>query len=146
MLGERRLVGRHEPVEGQGPSRGRHVGGVDVVLERDRDAVQRAAHLALRALAIESFRFPQRVAIHRDRRVQLVLVERDALEVLADQFPRSDAPLFHGGPHLWDGRLDDARPAAPVGRARQPGAQGHKKEHPEQLHWLHGLHGDRCPD
>ena len=45
---QRGLVGRHQPGERQRAAGRRHVGGVDVVLERDRDAVQRPAHASAR--------------------------------------------------------------------------------------------------
>ena len=112
--GERRLVGRHEPVEGQRAARGRHVGGVDVVLERDRYAVQRAAYLALRAFAIERLGLFERIAIYGDGRMQLVLVEPDSDEVLLYQLPRRDAPLLHGGLHLRDGGFHHAKRGAPA--------------------------------
>ncbi len=45
---QRRLVRRDEAGERQRAAGGRHVRGVDVVLERDRDAVQGTAHLPAR--------------------------------------------------------------------------------------------------
>ena len=63
-----------------------------VVLQPDRDAVQRTAHLALRALAVALVGELQRVRVHRDRGVQPVLVHRDAREVLLDDLMRRTRP------------------------------------------------------
>ena len=49
---ERRLVRRHQLVERERAAGRPHVGRVDVVLQRDRNAVQRTADLALRALPV----------------------------------------------------------------------------------------------
>ena len=50
---QRGVVGRHESVKGERSAGGDDVAGEDVVLERDGDAVQRSANVALGALAIE---------------------------------------------------------------------------------------------
>ena len=63
-------------------------GGVDVVFERDRDAVQRAAQSSLRALAIELVGLLERVRVDGDRRVNPVLVHRQAHEVRASTSSR----------------------------------------------------------
>ena len=53
-----------EPVERQRAGGGRHpVGGVDVVLDEDRDAVQRPAQPAGLALAVERLRDRERVGV-----------------------------------------------------------------------------------
>ena len=54
--------GGTKPVERQRAAGGRHVGRVDVVLERDRNAVQRPADLALRPLAVALVGLLERVA------------------------------------------------------------------------------------
>ncbi len=54
------------------------------------------------ALAIERVGLFERVGIHGDRGVQLVLVEGDAREILRHQFARGDALLLQGGAHLGD--------------------------------------------
>ena len=61
VRGERRVVGRDVALEGHRPAGGRQVGGVDVVLERDRNAVQRPAHLAGLALGVEPVGLVQRL-------------------------------------------------------------------------------------
>jgi hypothetical protein len=58
--------------------------------ERDGNAVQRAANLALRALAIERIGLVERLRIDRQRRVEAVLVHRDADQILLDQLPRGE--------------------------------------------------------
>jgi hypothetical protein len=81
---------------------------VDVVLERDRDPVQRPAQLALGALAVALVGLLERIGIDRDHGVQPVLVERDALQRLPHQLARCHAALLHRRAHLGDRRLDDA--------------------------------------
>ena len=83
VLRQRRLVRRHESGERQRAAGRRHVGRVDVVLERDRDAVQRTAHFARRALAVALVGLLERARVDRDRRVQPVLVDRDARRATA---------------------------------------------------------------
>ena len=67
---------------------------VDVVLERDRDAVQRAVDASARALAVQRVGDRERVRVHRDDRVELVLVRRDAREVLLHDLARRRALLL----------------------------------------------------
>ena len=64
VLCEGRLVGRDKAVKSERASGSRHVRRMDVVLERDRNPVERSANLALRALAIPRFRFLERMRIH----------------------------------------------------------------------------------
>ena len=75
---------------------------MDVVLERDRNAVERSANLARGAFAIPRFRFLERMRIHGDDGVELVFVGCDACEVLQDDFSRGDAALLHSCLHLAD--------------------------------------------
>ena len=65
---------------------------MDVVLERDRDAVQRTAYAAGGALAIAFVRLVQGPGIDGDDRVQAILVERDAEQRLLDELPGGDSP------------------------------------------------------
>ncbi len=62
----------------------------------------------LRALTIEVLGFLQSVAVDRDRRVELVLIERDPREALQNQLSRSDPSLLHRRPHLRNRGLDDS--------------------------------------
>ena len=70
-------------LERERAARGPHERRVDVVLQRDRDPVQRSADPSLRALAIALVSELECLRIDRDRRVQLVLVGADAHQVLA---------------------------------------------------------------
>ena len=124
VLRHRRLVRRHEAVEDERAAGRRHVGRVDVVLQRDRDAVQRAARLPLRPLAVPLLGLAKGLAVDRDGRVELVLVDGDSRQALEDEIARRYPPLLHRRPHLRDRGLDDrkrrtlgARPSLGVGRS-----------------------------
>ena len=65
---------------------------MDVVLERDGDAVQRAADFAGGALAVALAGFLKRIRIDGNDGVQLVLVRGNADERLLDEVVRGDAP------------------------------------------------------
>ena len=120
VLRQRGVVRRDEIHERQRPAGGRQIGGLDVVLQRDRNAVQRSANLSGRALAIALVRFLQRIRIDGDRRVQLVLIRGDADEVLQHELVRGDAPVFQRGLHVGDAGLDDVeRFAASVSSQRR---------------------------
>jgi hypothetical protein len=106
---ERRFVRRHEMLERQRAAGGPHVSRVDVVFERDRNAVQRAAHLALRALAVALVGELERIRIHRNRGVEPILVGSDTHQVLLHQLPRRDASLLHRGAHVGNRRFDDVK-------------------------------------
>ena len=108
-----------EPLERHRAAGGRHVGRVDVVLERDRNAVQRAADLALRALAVALVGFLQRVGIDRERGVEAIFVERDARQVLLHEIARRRAPLLHRLAQVGDRRLDDVERLRQSGRGRR---------------------------
>ena len=116
VRGERRVVGRDEALEGHRPAGGWQVGRVDVVLERDRDAVQRPAHLPGLALGVEPIGLGQRPGVHRQRRVDALFVERDALQVLLDQLSGRDPPLGHRLLHVGDAGFDHGE-----GRRRRGG-------------------------
>ena len=102
VLRQRRLVRRDETRKRQRTPGRRHIRRVNVVLEGDRDSVQRAADLALRAFTIPLVRLLQRMGVHRDDRIQPVLVHRDSRKVLVDDLARRGAPLLHRSPHLGD--------------------------------------------
>src|SRR5687767_9970417 len=59
----RKRIGKHEASAG-----GRHVNGIDVVLHRDGDAVQRAAPASSPPLVIESLRHRDGLGIHAQHR------------------------------------------------------------------------------
>ena len=83
---QRGFIRRNVAGEGEGASRGRHIRSLDVVFERNRDAVERTADFSLRAFAIELVGFLEGVRINGDRGVQDVIVDRDADQVLSHQF------------------------------------------------------------
>ena len=78
FAGQRRLVRRDEPGKGQRAAGGRHVGGVNVVLERDRDTVQRTADASGAALAVALVGLLEGTRVHVQRRVQPIFVQPDA--------------------------------------------------------------------
>ena len=77
-----------------------------VVLERNRNAVERSAHATVGPLTVESVRLRECVGVDGDRGVHALLVEGDAQEVGLDQFARGDATVGHRTLHVGDGRLD----------------------------------------
>jgi hypothetical protein len=120
VLRQRGFVGRDIAGEHQRAAGRRHVGGVDVVLERDRDAVQRSAELALRALAIERVGLGERVRIDGQCGVEPIFVHRNPDQVLLDQLARGDLLLRHRLHHLRDGRLDHGEaPLLPLHAERE---------------------------
>ncbi len=62
--------------------------------------MQRTAHLALRAFAIQRVCVLKNVRIYGDDAIEAPVVQSDPYQVLNDEFPRSDATLFHCGLHL----------------------------------------------
>ena len=122
VLRQRRLVRRHVAGERQRAAGRRHVGGVDVVLQRDRDAVQRTAQLAGGALAIERVGLLERARVDDDRRVQAILVGAEPHQILTDERARRQPARRHRRAHLRDRRFDDVKrfePAAVPARARR---------------------------
>ena len=100
---QRRFIRRNHSIKRERASGGRHVGCVDIVFEGDGYAVQRPTDLALRALAIESLGFLDRMKVHYDHRIELVLVCRDAREILLDDLARGYAAFRHRSLHLANG-------------------------------------------
>ena len=105
--GERGFVGRDQPLEREGAARRPHVRRVDVVLQRDRDAVQRSADAPLGTLAVERVGFLQRFRVDGDGRVEQVLVLGDAREVLLHDLVRGEASRLHRRLHVGDAGLED---------------------------------------
>src|SRR5207244_13147647 len=54
------VLGRDAIVEYRARSRGAHTGGIDVVFQRNRDPVQRTAHVAGAPLGVERLRLRER--------------------------------------------------------------------------------------
>ena len=119
VRGQRRFVGRDVSRKHQRPAGGRHVGGVDVVLERHRDAVERAAQLALRAFTIELVGLLERLRIDGQRRVQAILVHPDPHQVLLDQLAGGHLAFCHRRLHLRNRGLDDREPPLALDRERE---------------------------
>ncbi len=121
VFGQRGLIGRHQMFESKRTTGGAHVRGLDIVLQRNRDAVQRPAYAAVRALAVQSIGFLERMGIDRDRGVKLVLISGDSGKILQHQLARGDALSRQRFADLRDGRLYDAEPwrASVSGRETQ---------------------------
>src|SRR5262249_7761023 len=75
---ECRFIWRHKTVEGERTARGRHVGSVDVVLQRDWNPVQRSPYPVLLALLVSLLGDCEHGWIHGNRGMQLVVIERNA--------------------------------------------------------------------
>ena len=90
--------------------------------------MQRAAQLALRALAIELVGFVERLRIDRQRRVQAIFVHRDPHQVLLDQLPRRHLALRHRRLHLRNRRFDDGESALALGGEREHRHDQHENE------------------
>src|SRR5690606_34781498 len=99
-----------------------------VVLDDDRDAVQRAGQPAgAREQRVQRVRDRTRVRVHRDDRVErgAALVERlDALEVQVHEPARGQAAVQERGVDLRDGGLFDLEPALPRALLGQGGGGG----------------------
>jgi hypothetical protein len=80
---------------------------VDVVLERDRNAVERPAHAAGRPLAIERVGLLEGARVDREGGVQSVFVEREPHEVLLNELMRGETARLHGRLQVRDRRFDD---------------------------------------
>ena len=122
---QRRLVGRYQLVECERAAGRPHVGRVDVVLQGDRNAVQRTADFPLRPLPVALGGDRQRLGIHGNRRVQKVLVGPETGQILLHQLPRCHATLLHRRPHLGNGRFDDREGRARRRRGDAFGLRGH---------------------
>ena len=119
--GQRGLVGRDESVEGERAGGGGEVGRVDVVLERDGDAVKRSPHVPARPLRVQGVGFRQGVFVDRDGGVEPLFVERDADQVLGDELPGGEFAALHRGLEVGDGGLHDREG---LGRRGRSGAGG----------------------
>jgi hypothetical protein len=100
------FVGRREAGECQRAARRRHVGGVDVVLDRYRDAVERAAAAPGEAFAIERGGIFESARVDVERGAQPVFVHPDPRQRLAHELDRRDALGVQRLPHRGNGRFD----------------------------------------
>ncbi len=104
-LDQEGVAGGPEILQRQRTGRVDHRGGVDVVLEQDRDAVQRAAHRVVLALEIAQGRFLHGVGVDFDDRVQLRpgLVDRgDAVQVGAGEGAAVEFAALHASLQVVD--------------------------------------------
>jgi hypothetical protein len=102
------------------------VGGVDVVLEQDRDPVQRPAHLAALTLVVERFSDRLRVRVDLDDRMEPGIELPDAFDVAAGDFARRCAMRMHGGLQLANTDLDKFADVSVVSRIRR-GLRVHRR-------------------
>ena len=128
LLHDERIVGRDRALEEHRPAGGRHVGGVDVVLEHDRDAVQRRARALGLPLGVERAGRLERLRVERHHRVNrwaLAVVRLDAGQEALHQLLRGQGAGGEGRVQVGDGRLIERRatraawvvaPAAPQAR------------------------------
>ena len=73
----------------------------------------------LGTLPIARLRLGERAGVDRHHRVQPILVDGDAREVLGNERVRRHPAVRHRLPHLWDGRFDDRELARSDGRPRR---------------------------
>jgi hypothetical protein len=101
------------PFERQRPGGRRHpVGGVDVVLDDDRDPVQRTARPLRLALLVERAGDRQRLGVGLADRPQvrpLAIDLVDPRQVQLDELPRRVAALGHPVLQLGDGRFGEGK-------------------------------------
>jgi hypothetical protein len=120
--------------QGDRAGRGLHrVAGVDVVLQQDWNAVQRAAHLAGSAFGIERFGDRQRIGVEFDHRIDArpgTVDALDARQIGAHQILRTHAAGSLGGGELFDaGFLDLEGPQARRAESEQQGKQCNQWAH-----------------
>lgn len=117
-------VRRSAAGERPGPSRRRHPRRVDVVLDDDRDAQQRAV-VALPTSLVSRPRIGERRGADGDDRVQLRVQLLDPVQVELGQLDRRESVTVHERLELRDGRRVDVDSATVVDvacRARPIGA------------------------
>ena len=132
----RGVVRRNRGGQAESAGRRRHVGGVVVVLDHHRDAVQRPAHVAGRALGIEIGGDLGGARVDGDHRVEgraALVVGRDPFEVGRHELYRGDRAVTHRGAQLADRFLRDVEAGGRRGGrcAASDGQAGHDREqHP----------------
>ncbi len=80
---------------------------MNIVLQCDGYAVERATDATLLALAVEALGFRHRIGIYADAGIQAVLVKGDAHQVSLHEIPRRQAPFTHRALHIRDACLHD---------------------------------------
>ena len=73
---------------------------MNVVLERDWNAVERTAHLALRALAVACIGFVERAWVQRHHGIEPRFVLRNTIEIFLHETARRGATLLHRRLHV----------------------------------------------
>src|SRR6185436_6025688 len=124
-----RLVGRHQAGEGERPAGGGQIGRVDVVLQRNGDAVQRAPDSALPALPVQNVGLIEGFRVNQNGGLQLVFVGSNAQQILDDELPRGGAALLHRRLHLGNARLDHAERPGISARLRQRHSDRDQDQH-----------------
>ena len=107
-LHDRRFIRRYETLEGERAARGGHVDRLDVVLDRDRNAVQRPPVFAVRALAVERVGLLKRPRVDDHDCIELLVVGRDSRKVLQDELARCRGAARQGLLHSRDRGFHDA--------------------------------------
>jgi hypothetical protein len=87
---------------------------MDVVLERDRDPVERTPHPAPCALDVEAVRLLHRIGIEGDHTVESALIGGDSVQIHLHQLLRVDAMRLERMLNLGNGRLDELERGRPV--------------------------------
>ena len=106
-LHHERIVWRHGLGERDRAARRRHVGGIEVVLQDDRNAVERTCRAGL-GRAIDRLGHLHRARVHADdgaERWALVVVGLDAIQILAHQLCAGDGARRQRGMDRADRRL-----------------------------------------
>ena len=99
FLDDKRIVGRLQIPERHRATGGGHVGGMEVVLQHYRDAVQRALRPGGLVEAIHLGRGRERAPVDRDDRVQrraAIVVGVDAIEVMLHHLRAGGLPGIKG--------------------------------------------------
>ena len=97
--------------------------------------MERTADLSPGALAVELVGLVERCRVYGNRRMQLVVVGRNALEVLRNQLPRGHALLLESLLHLRNGGFHDVELAgAPLALCRWSGYAGQGQQEQKKSH------------
>jgi hypothetical protein len=129
VLGQRRVVGRDEVPERECAASGADIGGVDVVLEGDGDAVQRTADIAGGAFRVQRVGVRQGPWVHCDDRVQPILVGGNTLQVLFGELARRDPARLQRRLDVGNAGFDDVEVDRGGRRRRRGGSTAAGRNH-----------------
>ena len=121
-----RVATRREAGQRHGSTRGRQVSRLVVVLDDDRDPVQRPAGAPLPSLPVERIGLVERPRVEGDHGVQrrsLLVVGGHAGEVRGGNRPRRRTARGHVPLQVLDRSLDDLQAGAAAGRGRGGGSR-----------------------